>query len=284
LYGDEGSLRLFRDPSGGTVAEVALPAREEAPSTPASLDQPVSEQPGDRIGFADRHPWMALLGGGLVAAALWTQQSYAYLVMTGRLRDQTIVDLMRGDFLLVAMWTAMVPIIAWLSRRLPITGKNWLRSIAAHVCAVTILAYLHATAVVLYRSGEMTGVLTTLAGTVALTLLLYLGVLAYTQRGILEQWLSERQTAAARIEAEIADAEVAAATMSVDPESLAFVLSELEQFAEREPLRAEQAIARLGSDLRATLEENAAPRPDRESRSVRSLRGENRIERLAMGA
>ena len=285
LYGADASLRLYKDDAGGTVAEVSIPVtHDDASMADAKGVVQASRSAGERPGFARSHPVAALVGGGLIAAILWTQQSYAYLVMSGRIGNRTPLDLITGDFFLVALWTAMVPVVAWLSRRFPISEGSWLQSCLAHLAGLSLLAWLHASAVALYQTRKLDGLVSTFTGVAPITLLVYLGVLAYTQREMLQRWLSEKQTASARIEADIADAEVAAATMTVDPESLSFVLSELEQYSVADPLRAEQAIARLGSDLRATLEASAGPQRDFSSGSAGTFRGEDRVERLAMGA
>ncbi|HEX5576916.1 MAG TPA: hypothetical protein VFX40_01015, partial [Gemmatimonadaceae bacterium] len=122
-------------------------------------------------------------------------------------------------------------------------------------------------------------------GSFTVTLLVYLGVLAYSQRRVLEEWLAERQVAALRINAEITEARIAAASMSVSPESLDFTLRELERYADSDPLEAERAIARLGSELRSTLETAREAAPREEGSDGSGSRGaEDRIERLAMRA
>jgi len=232
--------------------------------------------------FVERHPVLSLFAGCLAATALWTQQSYAYLAVSGRLGDRGLLDLVRDDFVLVAMWFSMIPVIAFLSRRIPVAGKMWPGAILLHAMAAALLGLAHSWTVVAYR-GEGT-VLSAFRGSVAITLLVYLGVLAYAQRRLLEQWLAERQLASLRINSEITEAKIAAASMAVAPESLDFTLLELERFAANDPLKAEQAIARLGSELRSTLEASFADQPSGGSDRPGPVRGENRVERLAMGA
>lgn len=128
-------------------------------------------------------------------------------------------------------------------------------------------------------------VLQVFRGTIPITLFVYVGVLAWSQRRVFEEWLAERQVAAMKINAGITEARIAAASMAVAPESLDFTLHELEKYAADNPLKAEQAIARLGSELRATLEGGFDGHPpDDVSARGRALRGEDRVERLAVGA
>jgi two-component system LytT family sensor kinase len=285
LYGDDAAFRLFNDQSGATVAQISMPARAERSVSAAEATEDAATI-GRRNGFAQRHPALAIATGCLVAAVLWTQQSYAYMVMSGRLGDTTLLDLVKNDFVLVAAWAAMVPAAAWMARRVPVAGRRWIPATLLHLCAVLGLGLLHSLVAVLYRSPSDLGrILSTFRGSFTVTLLVYLGVLAYSQRRVFEEWLAERQVAALRINAEITEARIAAASMSVSPESLDFTLRELERYADSDPLEAERAIARLGSELRSTLETAREAAPRQEASDGSGSRGaEDRVERLAMRA
>ena len=285
LYGADAEFRLFNDESGGTVAEISMPAREESSEGTADVAEDTATIVR-RNGFAQRHPALAIAAGCVVAAALWTQQSYAYMVMSGRLGDTTLLDLVKNDFVLVAAWAAMVPAAAWMARRVPLAGRRLVPAALLHLWAVIGLGLLHSLVAVSYRTPSDLGrILSTFRGSFSVTLLVYLGVLAYSQRRVFEEWLAERQLAAMRINAEITEARIAAASMSVSPESLDFTLRELERYAESDPLEAERAIARLGSELRSTLEmaREGAQRDD-DSGGGGSSGAEDRVERLAMRA
>ena len=117
------------------------------------------------------------------------------------------------------------------------------------------------------------------------TLLVYLGSLAWSQRRVLEEWLAARQVAALRLNSEITEARIAAASLSVAPETLDFTLRELERYAASEPLEAERIIAQLGSELRASLESVAMDRgADAPSGGSGAAGREDRVKRFAMGA
>ncbi len=283
LYGDDSRLGLFNDADGGAVAEVSLPARiAEDRAEEVEPRAPIPELEGDN-GFATRHPVVALAAGCLIASALWTQQSYSYLLVSGRAGGRSILDLARDDFAMVAMWAAMVPIATWLSRRVPVTGPRWPFAGSIHATAIALLGLAHAGLAVAYRGEGV--VVQSFRGTIPITLFVYVGVLAWSQRRVFEEWFAERQVAAMKINAGITEARIAAASMAVAPESLAFTLHELEKYAADDPLKAEQAIARLGSELRTTLEGGFdGQQRDEISASGRPLRGEDRVERLAMGA
>ncbi len=282
LYGNDAKLTLFNDSQGGAVAEVSMPARVATGSVVIESGAPLPElEPGS--GFVRRHPILTLAAGCIVASGLWTQQSYSYMLVSGRAGGRSILELARDDFVMVAMWAAMVPIAIWFSRRAPVTGPRWPIAALMHTTAIALLGLAHAGLAVAYRSEGI--VLQTFRGTLPITLFVYVGALAWSQRRVFEGWLAERQVAAMKINAGITEARIAAASMTVAPESLDFTLHELEKYAADDPLKAEQAIARLGSELRATLEGGfVEAQPDAISARGRTLGGENRIERLAMGA
>lgn len=285
LYGAAATFRLFNDDAGGTVAEVSMPARGESPER---ADQPEAAAAVTvrTPGFAQRHPAIAIVIGCVVAAALWTQQSYAYMVMSGQLGDTTPMDVLKNDFVLVAAWAAMVPAATLTARRFPPTGQRWLGATLLHLCVVFALGLAHSVVTMFYRNAsDLSGLVTTFRGSFTITLLVYLGSLAYSQRRVLEDWLAHRQVAALRLCAEITEAQIGAASMSVSPESLDFTLRELERYAEDNPLEAERAVARLGSELRSRLETAGESAPWTEGSGVSGPgRGEDRVERLAMGA
>ena len=286
LYGSDASLRLFNDESGGAIAEVSMPAR-----TSAAVDQELETSsppkgPESRRSFAEAHPFLALALGCITASFLWTQQSYAYLSVSGRLGQRSLLDLARDDFFMVAMWTAMVPLVVWLSRRVPLGRGSLGVAIVAHASAFAAVGVLHSVFASMYRNNlDPSSWLDVFRGSMPVTLLVYLGSLAWSQRRVLEEWLAARQVAALRLNSEITEARIAAASLSVAPETLDFTLRELERYAASEPLEAERIIAQLGSELRASLESVAMDRgADAPSGGSGAAGREDRVKRFAMGA
>ncbi|MGK2963606.1 MAG: sensor histidine kinase [Gemmatimonadaceae bacterium] len=284
LYGSDARLRLFNDDLGGAIAEVSIPARrgisDSTEPDPAAPETVVTREDG----FVQRHPFLALAGGCLLASALWTQQSYVYLTLSGRLGDRSLADIIVDDFVLVSLWALMVPIVILISRRVPVAGPRWALHALVHAVAAIVLGLAHASAAAAYRGGDYTA-LSQFRGSFGITLLVYLGVVAYSHRRILDEWLAARHLAALRISAGITETRIAAASMAVAPESLDFTLNELERYAVDNPLKAEQAIARLGSELRATLEAGYEGQPaPLDSGLAGTSAGENRVKRFAMGA
>jgi anti-sigma regulatory factor (Ser/Thr protein kinase) len=286
LYGSQASLRLFNDASGGAIAEVTLPLRTRSHKPEHEVPAAPPQTPSRANGFAETHPLAALAIGCIAASFLWTQQSYAYLSMSGRLGDQSLLDLARDDFFMVVLWTAIVPAVVWISRRFPFTRASVLRATLIHTSWLFLLGVAHSVLASMYRNNlDPSTWLTIFRGSMPVTLLVYLGSLVWAQRRVLEGWLAARQMDALRINSEITEAKFAAASLSVPPERLDFTLAELERCASSDPLEAERVIAELGSELRSSLETVAIDRAlDRPSGGGSALRREDRVERLAMGA
>ena len=286
LYGTNASLRLFNDASGGAIAEVSLPARklDFSDAGEGTTEPPQTVTRG--IGFAEKHPLATLAIGCVAASFLWTQQSYAYLTVSGRLGDRSALDLARDDFFMVAMWTAMVPAVVWIARQASFGRGSIARSIAIHATALAALGVLHAVLASMFQNDlDPSSWLSIFRGSMPVTLLVYLGSLFWAQRRVFEDWLAARQIEALRIGSEITEAKIAAASLSVAPERLDATLAELERFAATDPLRAEQIIAQLGSELRTSLESVAMDRAADQPSGGGSASGrEDRVERLAMGA
>ena len=286
LYGTDASLRLFNDESGGAIAEVSMPARTVTAMDAAEETFAPPGPAGPRKGIAESHPFVSLALGCIAASFLWTQQSYAYLSMSGRLGEKSVLDLARDDFFMVALWTAIVPFAVWLSRRVPLGGGSLIRAVSSHALALAAIGVLHSVLASMYRNNlDPSSWLDIFRGSMPVTLLVYLGSLAWSQRRVLEDWLAARQVAALRINSEITEARIAAASLSVAPEALEFTLREIERYAESDPLEAERIIAQLGSELRASLESVAMDRgADAPSGLGGAPGGEHGVERLAMGA
>ena len=286
LYGDDGKLTLFTDQSGGTVAEVSFPARRGAPSQHTEEFRSPTTAPQRKPGFTERHPAYALALGCIAASFLWTQQSYAYLALSGRLEDRSPFDLARDDFFMVAMWAAIVPITVWISRRVPFSGRRLAVATLLHAASLIALGALHSVFAAMWRNGgDPSGWLNTFRGSMPVTLLIYLAALAWSQRRLLENWLAARQVAALRINSEITEARIAAASLSITPESLDATLHALEQHAATNPMEAERIIAQLGTELRARLETASMDwTADSTSGAGGSPFREDGVERFAMGA
>ncbi|MEO5580156.1 MAG: histidine kinase [Gemmatimonadaceae bacterium] len=283
LYGQDASLRLYRNDAGATVAEVLLPSRSAQAHdvAEAHTDEHTVLRISSPVGLVRRHPMFALALGSVLAAVLWTQQSYAYLAISGRLGNKSPLDLARADFPFVLLWSAIVPLCVWAARRLPIAGRHPWRNSALHAGLAFALSALHSVGVVLSRGDLLaTAFVPTFRGSATLSLLVYIAALAYSQRRLLEEWFAERQLAAFRTSTEIAESRVAAASLSIDAESLDAAAVALEGHVWSDPMKAEQIVADLGNHLRSRLE--AAM--DRDSASLKAACREDGVERLAVGA
>ncbi|HVF39799.1 MAG TPA: histidine kinase [Gemmatimonadaceae bacterium] len=258
LYGDAASLELRQQADGGATAEIVLPARDAnsvngtgAPSSGDGL--PFAAAPAAES-FIERRPILFLLLACAAAAVLRTQQSYAYLAIRGRLGEYGLKEMIRADFTAVALWGTIVPVALWLLRRIPMRREGILWRALVHTAAAIGLSWFHATAwrFALMVLGDSTPGELIQMSTIT-TSLLYIVLIAYSQRRELERWLRERQVAALRLQADIEEEQLRAASVRVKPDVLARTLDSLERHASTDPEQAEAAIASLGSELRLSL-------------------------------
>jgi two-component system LytT family sensor kinase len=273
LYGDAYSLTLRTATGGGAVTEVFLPSEPSLPMDDDGLtftgdhQVPVVQLP-DLFG---RNAFVTIVVGWLVWGVLWTQLTVAFLLVRDRLKSESIPHLLAGQVVAVALWAAITPLILRIARRFPLTGPGTWWRIALHVSFACGFALLH---LGLWQAISANGLplwSESYVPTMLWTVLLYAvfaGVTSYRQ---LSEWLRERETATARLRAELAEARLSAAAMRFDPDA---VLASLEQVAETvlvDQPEAERELTQLADRLRQSLD-NARdlPRTLSTSPAVRS--------------
>ena len=93
------------------------------------------------------------------------------------------------------------------------------------------------------------------------TVMLYAVLLALSSYHAFADWLRERETATARLRAEIAEAELTSSAMRFDPENVLARLDVLADIVQRDAATAERALTQLAHRLRTSLDTaHAAPR------------------------
>jgi hypothetical protein len=133
LYGDDDRLSLTSNEAGGAVAELRIPARRRGVSTvdhaPLSRAEPQLLErfaPIRAPAFLHR-PAVAVVLLWFVAGLLWTQQSYLYLSLRGRLNGMTWLGIAKGDMVSAATWALLTPIVLRFARVVPLrrSGIAW---------------------------------------------------------------------------------------------------------------------------------------------------------------
>ena len=166
-------------------------------------------------------------------------------------------------------WMALVPLVGWLGRRGAGAGTGWNRFLALHVPASVVIALaqtlLHLT-VFWYACGPGRMPVATLAGfvrmqfayTYHLALLTYWVILVVLRGLESRRRLRDERLRSAQLETQLAQSQLQALRMQLQPHFLFNTLNAISALALAEPLRARLMIARLSDFLRMTLEQRHA--------------------------
>jgi two-component system, LytTR family, sensor kinase len=251
LYGDDASLSLFEDDAGGVVSRVVIPVHRRADVSPAA------EPEDDTIvtSVFQRWPVASVSLAWAIWGLLWTQQSIAYLAFRGRLGDRSLLDIFAQDFLMTMLWAALTPLMLLMAYYVPIVGRRLPARLAAHATAAIGIAALHEwVAGRLLGTGDASISVESVTAT-AWGVLAYAVVLVAAHYGQIRAWLRERDLADASMRVRIAEAELEETYARARPLQLLDRLEEIAESIQRDATAAERLLARLGDQLRVSLEE-----------------------------
>jgi two-component system LytT family sensor kinase len=160
-------------------------------------------------------------------------------------------------------WAALTPFILWLSRRAPIERSKWIRSLSMHIGASILMGFttriLHDLMFFFLLADSSRGF--------SFTRLL-MNVYFMTDYGVMIYWLillvshaidyqkryREGQVRATKLEAQLAQAQLQALKMQLQPHFLFNTLHSISALVHKNADAADRMIARLGDFLRLTLE------------------------------
>jgi len=165
------------------------------------------------------------------------------------------------------VWAGLTPLILLLARRFPIERRNWPRTIVVHLGASLLMGIttraLHDLMLFFFVAGY--------SSRFSLTKLL-MNIYFMTDYGAMIYWLillvsyafnfqrryREEEVRATRLEAQLAQAQLQALKMQLQPHFLFNTLHSVSALVHKSPAAADKMIARLGDFLRQTLENGGA--------------------------
>jgi two-component system LytT family sensor kinase len=149
LYGDDDRLSLTSNEAGGAVSELRVPARRrgdanaDVPSFTRNDPQLVEAFRSISVPVFFRHRGLAVVLTWVIAGLLWTQQSYLYLSIRGRLNGATWLDTAKGDMLSAAVWALLTPIVLHFARVLPLRRDGAIWRGLAYLAFAVITVVVH---------------------------------------------------------------------------------------------------------------------------------------------
>lgn len=211
-------------------------------------------------------PAAAVLGGWLVIGLVSSGLTYTVW------RDEGLpIGWLRASAALLPYWlywAPATPAIVALGRRWPIDARRWPRSLPVHVTAAIACGLLHMTLyVVLYKAvfpwpaNEAGGPpFAQLLGQMLRTrwqfeLIAYGGILGASLAVQFARESEARKLAAAQLETQLANAQLEALRMQLNPHFLFNTLQAISTLVDEEPSAARRMLTLLGDLLRTVLEQ-----------------------------
>ena len=258
LYGGDESLRLSSNESGGAVAVLRIPARRRDSAAVVALDhtEPIVVESLRMISMPAffRHSVAATIAIWLAWGLGWTQQSFVYLTLRGRLNGATWLSIAKNDMASAVLWALLTPIVFWYSRRFPVRrdGLAWRIGLYTVLAALTVIVHN-----VVWQRIAAPGsnafsspyLMSYVVGFMIVGVLVAAG-----HRGVLTEWLRARENDAEALRAELDEARERAEKLQAIPPVLLRSLDGIAETAQRDPSLTERQLTRLADYLRLALE------------------------------
>jgi sensor histidine kinase YesM len=259
LYGDDDSLRLSSNESGGAVAELRIPVRRRYSSVPMPETERADVhafEPLQTVAIPVwlRRPVVAIPLIWFLCGLAWTQQSFLYLTLRGRLNGATWISLLANDMFSAAIWAAITPITFFLARRFPLRRGAMLIRVPVYVVfgGVAVIAHNYVWQRAIQPGGTVFApqyLMSFVVGFLIMCMLVALG-----HRGLLADWLRARETNTELLRAELDEARHRAEKLQAIPPVLLRSLDGIAETARRDPALTERQLTRLADYLRLALE------------------------------
>jgi two-component system LytT family sensor kinase len=165
------------------------------------------------------------------------------------------------------LWAALTPLILWLARRFPIERRHWVRILLIHLGASVLIGFatrgLHDLMLFFFLAGSDSSfsVIKLLMNLYFMTdygAMIYWLILLVSYAIDYQQRYREGQVRATRLQAQLAQAQLQALKMQLQPHFLFNTLHSISALIHKNPNAADRMIARLGDFLRQTLENAGA--------------------------
>ena len=257
LYGDGATVALRTAPGGGAVTEVRLPADVAPPhvGVPDEEDEaPIEPVPERLPELLRRNALVTIVTGWVLWGLFWVQLNLAWMSIFARRPLPWSLPVVADYGTGVLVWAAITPLMLASARRNSLLhGTRWLRA-ALHGVLACGFALLHVALWQLLVHSRMPLWASQYFETMLWTVMLYAVLLALSSYHEFAARRRERETAAARLRAEIAEAELTSSSLRFDPENVLARLDVLADIVMRDVSTAERALTQLAQRLRATLD------------------------------
>jgi len=274
LYGDDDRLRLSAGRAGGTIAELTIPARRR--DAGSFVDQPSRDDADIRISDETlrpvrvpawlRHPAVAIALSWAICGMLWTQQSFMYLALRGRLGGSSWISIAGTDLLSALVWALLTPGVLFIAARFPLRRSRLVLRALAYLGLAAMVTLLHVFVWQRLALPQTPMFSSSFTSTFGVDFVVFCALVAVGHRGMLIEWLRTREATAAALHAELTDAQRRATKLQSVPPILLRTLDGIAETARRDPALTERQLTRLADYLRIALEcgDDRGVTPERE--------------------
>jgi sensor histidine kinase YesM len=275
LYGDDDRLRLSAGHTGGTTAELTIPARRRDQGE--AYQRRAGDEPGTppakgglrpvRVPTWLRNPAAAIGLSWLICGMLWTQQSFIYLVLRDRLGASSWISIAGIDLRSALIWALLTPVVLHVAARFPLRRTHLAVRALAYLGLAVIVTLVHVFAWQRLTAPQIPMLSPAFAPTFGVDFVLFFVLVAVGHRGVLLEWLRTREAATAALHAELAEAQQRAAKLQSVPPILLQSLDGIAETVRRDPALTERQLTRLADYLRLALEcsDDRGITPEREA-------------------
>jgi len=257
LYGDEATVTLRTARGGGAMTEVRLPA-DVAPPQVAPADEeddaPIEVAPLRLPELFRRNALATIVTGWVLWGLFWVQLNLAWMSIFARRPLPWSLPVVADYGTGVLVWAAITPLMLAAARRNSLLhGRRWWRA-TLHLTLACGFALMHVAVWQLLVHSRMPLWASQYFETMLWTVMLYAVLLALSSYHEFAARRRERETATARLRAEIAEAELTSSSLRFDPENVLARLEVLADVVMRDVSTAERALTQLAHRLRTTLD------------------------------
>ena len=262
LYGNDDGLRLSAGDAGGTIAELAIPARHRAAGS--TRDELASDTELPTAGNETlrpvqvprwlRRPAVATAVGWLICGMLWTQQSFVYLMLRDQLGQSSWLSIAGVDLLSALIWALLTPGVLLIAQRFPLRRPRLAARAVAYLLLATATTMLHVFVWQRLTAPQTPMLSPAFTSTFVVDFVLFFVLVAIGHRGVLMEWLRSREAAAAELHIEVTDARQRAAKLQSVPPILLRSLDGIAETVRGDAALTERQLMRLADYLRVALE------------------------------
>jgi LytS/YehU family sensor histidine kinase len=263
LYGTSQSLELLTHDQGGVEVLLRIPFKrsiaETAKTSASDIEDPTDLSPSETYIPESRTRLLPLLGNWIIAGGLLTSLSLFYIQIRPK-NQAPALEIVRRHLVHISFWIAVTPLVLWLVKKFPLTKGRMKVSVPLHLAAGIVVALAQVTlGKFIFGANQPPLFSGFYMDAIFWNITAYGVLIAIAQRSNIEEWIRERDVAAAKMRAELTTARLSTVMLELRPDFLLQSLASLRTLVAFDAAKAEALLTNLADFLRLTLESLTKP-------------------------